>query len=256
MRIVLYTTIYNEARILPFFIAHYRRFVSKFVFYDNASSDDGVEIIRRAGIEHEIVGFDTREQLDELTLTHLRNNVWKQSKGGGVDYVIVCDADEFLHHRELERFLRAKKRQGITIFKPEGYNMFSADFPSLDKGLLVDQVSAGVRADREFSGAFGLERFDKCILFSPDDLDEIGFDTGSHYCNPKGNVRLCEHEGLKLLHYKALSVSYLLEKMAAAKRRVTQAQKDMGLSYHYFNDARDVERDFWEYLRRAADVTR
>jgi hypothetical protein len=245
---------YNEERILPFFIDHYRKLVSKFVFYDNSSSDNSVAVIRNAGINHEIFKFDTSEQFDELYLTRLRNNIWKQSKSANVDYVIVCDTDEFLYHADIDSFLKTNRERGVTIFKPEGYNMFSAEFPSLETGAIVSQVKRGVRANRQFSGSFGLERFDKCILFSPDYIDNIDFGTGSHDCNPTGTVVYSEYEGLKLLHYKALSLPYLLGKMESLRTRIPQQQKDMGLNYHYFNQAADIERDFWDYLRQATDV--
>jgi len=245
MKIHLYTILYNEEDLLPFFINHYRTFVSKFFFYDNFSTDSSIEIIKNSGVDHEIRQYESNNKQDDLVFTKIKNNAWKDSKNQNVDYVIVCDLDEFLYHENIHQFLDEKKKAGITIFKPEGYNMYSNVFPEFKPDLqLTERVKNGCK----------FEMMDKQVIFSPDDLDEIDYGMGCHYSDPKGNVKATAYGGLKLLHYKGLSLEYLLFKVHRSKSRIPDANRKVGIGRHYFYEDQEVTKAFNEYLTKSKPV--
>lgn len=245
MKIHLYTILYNEEDLLPFFINHYKQFVTKFFFYDNFSTDSSIEIIKNSGVDYEIRQYESNDKQDDLVFTKIKNQSWKDSKNQNVDYVIVCDMDEFLYHDNISEFLKDKKKKGITLFKPEGYNMYSDTFPEFNPDVqITEQVKNGCRFDM----------MDKQVIFSPDDLLEINFGMGCHTCNPTGHVSLHVHDGLKLLHYKGLSLDYLLFKVHRSKSRIPDENRKRGIGRHYFYEDQEVINAFNEYLQKSKPV--
>ncbi len=245
MNIHLYTILYNEEDLLPFFIDHYKQFVSKFVFYDNFSTDNSLEIIKNSGVNYEIKQYESNDKQDDFVFTKIKNDGWKESKNNGVDYVIVCDLDEFLYHENIIQFLEDKKKLGFTILKPEGFNMYANEFPQHnDVVVITDQVKTGCR----------FEMLDKCVIFSPDDLVEIGFGMGCHFCDPNGTVKINSYEGLKLLHYKGLSLQYLLFKVHRSKSRIPDENRKRGIARHYFYEDQEITNAFNEYLNKSKPV--
>ena len=96
MTITVYTFLYNEEDILPYFLKHYSQFVDKIVVYNNMSTDNSIEILKNwKDCEIEIREFDTNNQYDERTVVEFKNNCGKE---GDRDYVIVWDMEELLYH--------------------------------------------------------------------------------------------------------------------------------------------------------------
>lgn len=245
MKIELYTIIYNEEDLLPFFIDHYRKFVSKFIFYDNFSTDNSIKIIENSGINFEIKTYESNDKQDDFIFTDIKNNAWKESKNKNIDYVIVCDMDEFLYHEDINKFLENKYKIGVTIFKPEGFNMYSAEFPEYTaEKVITDQVKTGCR----------FEMLDKCVIFSPDNINDISYSMGCHFCSPTGKIRESMYDGLKLLHYKGLSLKYLLFKVHRSKSRIPEVNRKQGIARHYFYEDIEITNAFNEYLNKSKEI--
>jgi hypothetical protein len=241
MNIVVYTMIYYEERILPFFIEHYRKFATKFVFYDNESTDNSLKVIADSGIDHEIRTYKSGNAQDDFIFLDIKNNSWKASRSKDVDYIIICDCDEFLFHEDMITFLEEKKKQGVTLFKPIGYDMVTEKFP--DVGSITEQIKTGVRS----------ELLDKCAMFSPDAISEINFGFGCHTANPTGNVSISQHE-IKMLHYKNLSLEYLLEKKNISKGRVPEQYAKAGIAKHYFYPDQQTIDSYTDKMKNATVV--
>ncbi len=181
-----------------------------------------------------------------MQFTKIKNDAWKASKNSGVDFVIVCDMDEFLYHEKIDLFLDKCKEVNCAVVRPEGYNMYSATFPEIGKSI-TDQVKNGCR----------FEMLDKCVLFSPDLLTEINYGMGCHSCEPKNDlidVRPFKGNGLKLLHYKGLSLEYLLFKVHRSKGRVPEENRQKGIARHYFYDDVEYVKAFNDYLSKSVPV--
>lgn len=97
----IFTIAYNEALMLPHFIAHYRAMFPDcaITVYDNMSSDATVDIALSENCE--VVPYDTGGKLSDAKYLEIKNHCWKQAKS---DWVLVCDADElcFITQSHLE----------------------------------------------------------------------------------------------------------------------------------------------------------
>ena len=102
---------YNEEHILQAFINHYKNnFNANITFWDNESSDNSVNIILANGCTYH--SYYSGGKMDEGNLLAIKNQCWKKSKA---DFVIVCDADEFL---EIPTDI-----DGCTLIKTRGFDM-------------------------------------------------------------------------------------------------------------------------------------
>jgi glycosyltransferase involved in cell wall biosynthesis len=236
MRIELYTRCWNDAHMLGFFFRHYDRLVSRYVVYDDGSTDGSLDILR-AHPRVEIRDF-TYDHPDSrvLSSTSLSNHCWKESRGRA-DWVIVTDVDEHLNHSDLGAYLRACKQAGVTIIPAIGYQMFSEEFPSPDS-LLERDVVLGYR----------WANMDKLNIFSPDDVSEVDYAPGRHSANPTGNVLLPPRDELRLLHYKFMDFERLYARhgMSAARSRPVDIERRYGAEYFW---SRDVLREGWNFLK-------
>ncbi len=200
----VYVVCRNEIDILPFFIAHYEKIADKIVVYDNQSTDGSIEYVLKHPL-CTLVEFNTGDLLRDDILRFIKNSAWKESIGIS-DWVIVCDIDEFLFHKNLIKNLALFKSKGITIPYIEGFNMISEDFPV--PGIsIIEQVRHGAYS-RQFS---------KHILFDPNKISEINYSAGGHTIEPEGVVKFGGK--LKLLHYKYLG----------SKKRLQERWTDFGI---------------------------
>ena len=237
----LYTIMWNEAPLLPYFLKHYGRFCDRMFIYDNGS-DDGSQAIAKQHPRVELRTIDSGGQLTQETLLAVKDQEWKQSRGRA-DWVICCDIDELLWHRDLTGFLFACRDRGISIPVPAGIQMVADDFPAGD-GQLYDQVVRG----------FFDPLFRKYALFDARDIEEIGYTAGCHVANPRGRVKLLNDPAFKLLHFKFLGLPFLTERYAALYGRQSESDRRDGQSwgYQYSWPPQEIARRF-EHFRKIAE---
>lgn len=249
-KVHLYTLTYNEEKILPFFFQHYEKFVDKFFIYDN-NSTDGTVALCKARKDTKVIPWDSNGKMDSFTLTEMRNKIWKKSRGKA-DFVIVCDADEFLYFTSptmIKKMLTMMKRKKISVLKPLGFGMLSKSFPVFGVMPITELVQRGIRTPM----------MDKCVLFNPNLIDEMNFSLGSHYCLPEGQVKVCKAKKEtvfhpQLLHYKSLGIEYALERKRLFRKRVPKKNVKMGISKHYFADDEQFIEATNKALRKAKYV--
>lgn len=221
MRITLYTFLYNEEEILPYFLKHYSTMVDKIVVYDNKSTDNSIQILKDwKDCEIELREYDTNDQLDELSLLDLKNNCWKDDKS---DYIIVCDVDELLYHTNFKEFI--KKNSMVDYFTPSGYHMIGDEIPTDYTKQIYDIIQYGTED----------VNYGKNILFKRSNVLETYYAPGAHLSSFKGTGRLinCTTDQLKLLHYKWLSPDYVIKKYLHYQERRSEHSKEMGWGIHY-----------------------
>src|SRR5687767_3353026 len=115
MTIELHLIAWNESRLLPFVLAHYAKFCTSMVVYDNHSDDGTQDIARSYGAT--VVPFGKPGQLNDEEYLKIKNHCWKRSRA---DWVIVCDADEVLHHPYIKDVLGLATDRFHTIFDTLG----------------------------------------------------------------------------------------------------------------------------------------
>src|SRR4051794_15212403 len=104
MRIHLYTTCWNDAKMLPFFFRHYDSLVDAYVIFDDGSTDGSLELVR-ANPKVQLERFPrANQQSFVLSEQELSNNCWKATRDNA-DWVMVIDLDEHLYHGNLRQYL-------------------------------------------------------------------------------------------------------------------------------------------------------
>lgn len=253
MKVWAYTTIWNEEKMLPFYLKHYSQFCDKIVFFDNESSDNSHEIINSYP-NTEIRTFKTGGTLNDYVHLDLKSAAIEEAKGK-CDYVIVSDCDEFIYHRNLLEFLKDHLNK-TSVFFPGGFQMVSGYFPEYTHQI-YESIRSGV-PDPWYS---------KPILINPNMVDNFRWVEGCHEIDnrmsivsgdiyhpiPKDIRPIGEYKGnswgafqmlfdmpeifnetpLKLLHYKHLGLNYVSDRYNQYIDRVSESNKSEELGTHY-----------------------
>jgi hypothetical protein len=223
MKIHSHILAWNEEKILPYTLDYYSTFCEKIFIYDNMSDDNSDEIYKRYP-KVEVIKWDSNNEINEINYIKLKTESYKErSRNQNVDWVIVCDCDEFLYHPNLIDILVDYKSKGITVPKVCGHDMVSEIFPEYDGKLLVDKVKVGSERYQPMC---------KNIIFNPD-LD-VNYGIGAHSFNCD-NAVFSETEELKLLHYKFLGKDYVKKLYIDRAKRLSSFNKENKFGEHYFN---------------------
>lgn len=192
--------------------------------YDNYSTDNSRELAIQLGFE--IRSFGQRGVLNDQHYLDVKNHCWKEQKGKGIDYVIVCDADEFIFP---DLLIGSAPR--VT-----GYNMISDSRPVNS----ITEINTG-----DFS-----EAYSKQAIFNPDAIIEIDYVHGCHKNRIKGTITTEGH--CKLYHYRQIGgVELLINRHYEYMKRMSPFNKKHKMGFHYW--ASEVEkRNEWNILKSNA----
>jgi len=210
----IYLLCFNEEKILQFVIDHYRKYMpnGNLIFYDNMSTDNSEKIIRDNGCE--IRKFDTGNTFDDARHMQIKNNCWKEPSKN--NWVLTADLDELTCITEEQ--LLEEESKGSTIISCEGFTFIGGltgcDLPSLKKGIR--------------DGGY-----DKKYIFNRRHIQEMNYSPGAHYSNPVGNVKYSENK-YKTLHYKWISLEYVMNRHNMYAQRMSQTNKKNGWGIQYY----------------------
>jgi hypothetical protein len=224
MRISLYFINWNDSFYIPFIAKHYS-FCDKIVMYDHYSTDDSSKIATSFGIE--VRKFGQRGILNDQHYLDVKNNCWKEERGKS-DYVIVCDADEFL----------SIPKGTLTASCPTmtGYNMISNKLP--------------VKSIMEINTGSEDENYAKQIIFNPDKISEINYVHGCHKNNKVGEITT--GDPLSLYHYRMIGgVDLIIKRHEEYRKRLSSFNKKHNMGHHYMH-ADNQKRIEWDYLQSKA----
>ena len=219
MKIHAHILAWNEANIIPFTLDYYSKFCEKIFVYDNCSDDETASICGFYSMV-EVVKWKGDNGMNEAVQSRLKSEMYRQkSRNQGVDWVIVIDCDEFLYHSNLLGKLQELKDKNIDVPLVKGYDMFSEKFPKYKKSI-VDQIKVG--SENHF--------LNKNIIFNPD--KDIYYGIGAHTMNASNCIFSNDFE-LKLLHYKFLSLEYVIDRYETLKNRQSEYNKSQQFNTHY-----------------------
>lgn len=223
MKIHAHILAWNEEKILPFTLDYYSTICEKIFVYDNMSTDSSDDIYKKYE-KVEVVKWDSKNEINELNYIKLKTQSYKErSRNQNVDWVIVCDCDEFLYHPNLIDKLSEYKSKGITVPKVSGHDMVSEVFPEYDGKLLTEKVKLGSQRYQPMC---------KNIIFEPN-LD-VDYGVGAHSFNCSAAI-FSDEEELKLLHYKFLGKDYVKKLYVSRAKRLSDFNKNNKFGEHYFN---------------------
>jgi glycosyltransferase involved in cell wall biosynthesis len=207
-----FTLAYNEAVLIPYWVAHYRAFCERVTVYVDDATDDGTDVLAaRAGAE---VRYARTDGLDDEGFVRFAHERYPAARGLA-RWVVWVDADEFLHHpagvgARLD-YLRA---HDVTRPVVQGYQMV-AEAPPKGKRPITEQITRGMPA-REYS---------KQCVFDP----ELGvhWGPGKHHASVTGgpDVRDDGTDPLRLLHYRYLGTAWMEARNARNFSRMGEAQR-------------------------------
>lgn len=234
MKIEAYIIVWNEVDTIQLTINHYKSFCDKITFYDNYSNDGTLEVIKANDCE--VIHFGTNGKLEDKEYIKVKNNCWKGSKA---DWVVVCDSDELVYHKQIVSVLEREKTAGNTIFRTNGFNMFSKVMP-VDS---FNEIKLGVSS----------ENYSKLACFSPK-IKSINYVFGCHVADPVGNIRYC-NEKLNLCHYRNIGgVERLIKRHESYRQRMSDHNKRFGLGIHYTYDDERRKKDWNDKYSEAVDI--
>ena len=244
MKVHLYTIVWNEEEMLPFFFRHYDPIVDRYIIYDDHSTDRTLEMLA-AHDRVEIRPF--RRTIPDsyvLSAQSLHNSVWKESRGRA-DWVIVTAVDEHLYHPAgLSEYLATSRARGITALPALAFEMFSETFPS-DKEHLATTVRNGIP----------LDSYNKLNIFDPNFIQETKYEVGRHTAAPEGEVKFPDWDELLLFHYKFLGIEYLSSRYVMLAGGLGPLDRERTFGHQYDLGTAEIENYFKRLRQTAGSVT-
>jgi glycosyltransferase involved in cell wall biosynthesis len=176
MKVEIFVPAYNGMHILPLFLDHYQeRFPGcRINIYNDNSTDETGDYCRSRGCN--VVDYVSDEP-KTISVTHLRNNCWKESEA---EWIIVVDQDELINISlaDLDAI------ENFDVIKFKGYNMV---------------VQEGQNGPREFTHGKLHPWYCKSLMFRKS-VGEINYTLGAHTVKPEGDVRINRYH-FTMFHY-------------------------------------------------------
>jgi glycosyltransferase involved in cell wall biosynthesis len=210
----VYLLCFNEEKILPFVIEHYKKYMpnANVIFYDNMSTDNSEKIILDSG--YKIRKFDTGNTFDDARHMQLKNNCWKEDSQN--NWVLTADLDELPCVTEADLLEEDKTQTSILSF--EGFT-----FVGGTTGCDLSSLKRGIRDGGH----------DKKHIFNRRLIKEMNYGPGAHTANPAGNVKYSQKK-YRTLHYKWISLEYVMNRHNMYAQRISQTNKKNGWGIQYY----------------------
>jgi len=253
MKIWAYVTIWNEEKMLDFYLRHYSQFCDKIIFFDNESDDRSHEIINSYP-NTEIRTYSTEGTFNDYKHLNLKHEAIEEARGN-CDYVIISDCDEFIYHPNLVGFLEEHLNK-TAVFYPAGFQMASHYFPETD-GQIYDVIRTGEPSPwyskpillnpnmlQDFYWVEGCHEVENNRLRHDGDIYHVVPESvrpdGTYKSHDWGNwkimfdlLHIFEKEPLKLLHYKFLGSDFVEDRYKQYVNRVSVQNESAGLASQY-----------------------
>lgn len=234
MKIETYILAHNEEFMLPYAIRHYKQF-SDIIVLENNSTDKTVEIALKAGAK--VIQLDIPDEKDNEVLSKIKDNAWRKSKA---DWVIVVDCDEFLYHPYIKNLM---SNCTGTILRSTWCEMYSETTPT-GEGQIYEEVNKGLM--RSKYGA-------KLAIFNPKEIESMNWGVGCHKANPIGNV-IYENTEILTLHFRHLSLEYVLKRNFRDSVRLSKYNRLMGWSQQYDFPLERIKKHYDESLLNSKQI--
>ncbi len=226
MKITLYFINWNDSFYLPYIAKHYGKFCQKIVMYDNYSSDESRITAAKLGMDVRL--FGKPNELNDQHYLDIKNHCWKEERGKA-NYVIVCDADEFILPDNLIGSIPSVK----------GYNMISESLP----GKSMFEIKTGVEEPL----------YAKQALFDPNQITETNYGPGCHGHNMQGT--LTTEGSYRLLHYRMIGgVNRLIERHQEYKKRLSEFNIVNQFGYQYQHTIEEKTKEWNDIISQANEI--
>jgi len=224
MHIHVHALCWNERTMLPYFLAHYRRFAERIFLWDNESTDGSREWARQ--FPAVTVRTFPGAEINEDRYIAVKREAADLSLSLGADWTIVVDCDELLYHPRLVDVLAGYMAAGVEVPQVRGYQYVWPEMPPT-AGFDVGTMTHG-------SPAWGYGKF--CCFRS---YCDVPMAPGCHETDEiKAEVfrrfKSTETPELALWHVKWLSVDYVLRRHALLRTRAAaNIARGYGIQYGF-----------------------
>lgn len=235
--ILLITLCYNEIRCLPFAIDYWRRLTNHVIVYDNGSTDGTLDFLKEHNDLIELKHFEYKDgnKINDDELRNFKNNIWKEYKDR-YDWILICDVDEFPYVGDTDNFYNKINDNRWTVVKFHGIQLVSVRFPKY--------VSRAALAHHQIKYGANDHRFDKCLLFNCQEIEEINYDYGAHVCHPTGIVNWCNIPDARLFHFKFITEEYVVTRYEQSKNKLSEFNIKNNLGKEYMNSRDKIHDQF------------
>lgn len=210
MTIHVYSIMWNEEFMLPYFLRHYNLFADRIFIINDHSSDKTLEIAKK-NKKVTILPFNYNRGLHEDDFNDCFEKTYKKYSRGRADWVMCVDADEFVYNQDIIGNLKRQRGRGVRIIRTTGFIMVSKKLPR-GNGQIYEICREGVR----YRG------WDKPVVFDP--ALNVAFEHGRHNIKPLPGTKPVKGK-LALLHYRYLSRSYFLKRSLATFTRTPSLKR-------------------------------
>jgi hypothetical protein len=202
------------------------------------------DIIEEIKNKNNNIFFTDNDKLNDDAFLKIKNHCWKTAE---TDWVIVCDADEFIHINEQE--LVEQEAANYNIIKAQGYTVVNRDNSIKD----IHKMKYGYRDTA----------YDKHMLFNKKYIAEINY---AHGCHPNlhmdcivGSPNAGATKEFKIIHYKWLGREYTLKRREALRNRgVSEFNRSkMWTNDYIYSEAELNEKNYivsLDYIYKIADL--
>src|SRR5436190_13957749 len=98
MKVHIFSIMWNEEYILPYFLRHYETFADKIYIFDDRSTDRTADIAK-ANPKVELLEYDYPTGVDDDDHSRCFENAYKKYSSGVADWVFCVDADEIIYNQ-------------------------------------------------------------------------------------------------------------------------------------------------------------
>ena len=228
--LVVLTSTYNEAPLVPWFLRYYGQFAEKIIVHDDHSTDGTRDLLAgQKGVEvHDWTGDNGIDETQRLEWAYR----CKTAMVGQCHWLMIVDFDEFIFgpykfEGEVRGVLAEEMRRGTDVIQTSGFNMMHKDSDTAGvppAGLhskdtqLWHLIPTGVYAPV----------YSKPVVVTPE--SKVDWHRGRHQLN-ECDIKLSLKPRLKLLHYRYLSPAYTKERNARNLARCCAKTGDKGAAW-------------------------
>lgn len=173
---------HNESKMIKYVMPYWERIkIDKLIVYDNMSTDDSVEQLKKYPFV-EIRQFDTNGKFCDTTNARLKSDTSLELKNTGYDWVFVGDFDEvvYCYNPNFREELKKIENLGGDIFNRDMVHPFCIEPFEFDTNKLIhEQMTHFITwhdASRKWGGS-------KVLLHKTENINTIRFAHGAHSCS-------------------------------------------------------------------------
>lgn len=232
----VYTHVYNEKQMLPFFLRHYLPMAEKVTVLVDPASDDGTqELLQTWPASNLEIAPWVIPNLDDITFVDFAN---EYIKGARSRFVMWPDADELLWHANMRQRLSQYSDNGIRVVRPKQGWVMSHDYFPQGLGQIYEYCRTGRHEDPN------------CKPIIVDPTANIRWAAGKHYL--LGDTQVATDSQLWMLHFRFMGLQYHLDRNHRNWARIPEDRRAIGLGWQT-NPTHDADDTISFNIRRQED---